>query len=82
MMVSDIKYAGLPNIIANEEVAPEYLQKDMKPQSIIEAIKKYIEFPEEHTKTRDALIGIKKSLGIKKPSLEMVNIIKNVTGIK
>jgi lipid-A-disaccharide synthase len=81
MMVSEIKYAGLPNILADKEVAPEYLQKDMKSQSITEAIKNYIEYPEEYMKTRDALAGIKESFGSIKPSLELTEIIKNCSGI-
>ncbi len=82
MLASNVKYAGLPNIIANEEVVPEYLQDEMKPQSIINTIKKYIEFPQEYTKVRNKLITIKESLGSRKPSVELTRIIKNVSNIQ
>lgn len=82
MMVSDIKYAGLPNIIADKEVVPELLQSKMKTQAIGEIVKRYIERPEVYTKTKNTLAGMKESLGSKKPSLEMTQIIKKIAGIQ
>jgi lipid-A-disaccharide synthase len=72
---------GLPNIIAGEEVVRELLQNDMTPQNIADSLREFIESPEKYTATVRKLVSLKKSLGSKKPSVEVTNLIKEIGGI-
>lgn len=81
IFVHEIKYVGLPNIIAGEGIVPECLQNEMTPESLVNTLKKYIESPDEYKNVREKLITIKEELGSKKPSEEVTRIIKRISGI-
>ncbi len=38
-----VKYLGMPNVLADKEVVPEFIQHRAKPSSIIQAVRRLIE---------------------------------------
>lgn len=80
-LISNISHVGLPNIIAGKEVAVELIQNDMTPEKLISLLQEYVESPNKYKATVIKLVSLKKSLGSKKPSIEVTSIIKRITGI-
>ncbi len=80
-LIKGLTHIGLPNIIAGEEVAKELLQNDMTPEKIAGSLQEFIESPDKYKATVKKLVSLKESLGSKKPSIEVTNIIKRITGI-
>ena len=79
--ISNISHVGLPNIIAGEEVAVELIQNNMTPEKIAGSLQEFIESPDKYKATVEKLVSLKESLGSKKPSIEVTNIIKKIAGI-
>ena len=42
-LVVKVKYLGMPNVLADKEVVPEFIQHRAKPSSIIQAVRRLIE---------------------------------------
>lgn len=76
LLLRNLKYIGLPNIIASDEIVPEYLQKNMTSEKLAEALKSYIDNPEKYRNVKKRLFDLKEKLGIKKPSKEVTKIIR------
>lgn len=57
------RFKGLVNLIAGEEVVPEYLQDNASPERLSETAIEYLEFPEKAAATRRRLAGIGEMLG-------------------
>jgi lipid-A-disaccharide synthase len=74
----NIKFIGLPNIVAGEKIVPECIQKDVSPKVLYEAMKPFIDSREFAGKTREKLAGLKHLLGSKKPSEEMARVIRDI----
>lgn len=79
--IKGLSHVGLPNIIAGEEVARELLQYDMTMENIVSSLQEFIESPEKYKATVQKLVSLKESLGSKKPSVEVTNIIRRISGI-
>lgn len=77
--IKGLTHVGLPNIIAGEEVARELLQYDMTTENIVSSLQEFIESPEKYKATVQRLVSLKESLGSKKPSVEVTNLIKQLT---
>lgn len=72
---------GLPNIILEQDLLPEYVQDQVTPQSIKEMILSYINNPEKSNRTRAELTKLKALLSDKVASKEMVQITKKLLKI-
>ncbi|WP_456059640.1 lipid-A-disaccharide synthase [Brachyspira pilosicoli] len=62
---TNIKYVGMPNVMLNEEAAPELLQRDCNPNAISSHIIKYLTDKEYYDKTSSNLIRVRELLGDK-----------------
>lgn len=82
LFIRSLKYIGLPNILANDSIVPELIQNNMKADSLVRAVGKYIENPLVYNRTKQALSALKKELGGKITSLELLKIIKTMAHVK
>ena len=64
-LLTNIKYIGMPNVMLNEEAAPELLQSDCNPNAITSHIMKYLADKEYYKKTSDNLMKVRDMLGEK-----------------
>ena len=64
-ILTNIKYIGMPNVMLNEEAAPELLQSDCNPNAITSHIIKYLTDKEYYKKVSDNLIRVRDMLGEK-----------------
>lgn len=58
-----LNYLGLPNLIMDREIAPEFLQKDMNSKNITTALKKLLYDSEEKNRIKNDYKALKESLG-------------------
>jgi lipid-A-disaccharide synthase len=58
----DLDYFSLVNIVAGEEVVPELLQSEVRPERIAEEVNKLLE-PERYARTVEGLRAVRKKLG-------------------
>ena len=70
-----IKYAGLANLIVNDEVMPEFLQNDATPENICQ---KAIYMLDHLERYQDELQKVRKWLGNKGASKRTANIAINM----
>lgn len=77
-LLTNIKYVGMPNVLLNEEAAPELLQNDCNPNAITSYIMKYLTDKEYYKKVSTNLLRVRDTLG-KKNVLERIakEIIKS-----
>jgi lipid-A-disaccharide synthase len=68
---------GLPNIIAGEGIVPECIQDDAVAPNLARQLGRFIDEPAVYDTTVGRLISLRENLGEKKPSEEMVRILKN-----
>ena len=73
-----IPYIGLPNIISQEIVVPECIQKDATPVSIAGALEPFLQDHSYYRSTVSKLISIRNHLGAHQPSEELVRIIRTI----
>jgi lipid-A-disaccharide synthase len=52
-LVVTVKYLGMPNVLANKEVVPEFIQHQAKPKGIVKAVKELM----EKTKARARMVA-------------------------
>jgi lipid-A-disaccharide synthase len=52
-LVVNVKYLGMPNLLANKEVVPEFIQHRAKPHAIVKAVQPLI----EKANARDRMIS-------------------------
>ena len=64
-LLTNIKYVGMPNVLLNEEAAPELLQNDCNPNAITSYIIKYLTDKEYYTKISSNLLRVRDTLGEK-----------------
>jgi len=69
----NVKYVGLPNIIANEEVVPEFIQGDLNPDKIADFIYKALSDENKY-------IAIKDKLEKVVMKIQNENILDNIAG--
>jgi lipid-A-disaccharide synthase len=56
-------FKGLVNLIAREEIVPEYLQREATPESLSQAALEFLQNSEKVSKMRSRLSGIREKLG-------------------
>ena len=64
-LLTNIKYVGMPNVLLNEEAAPELLQNDCNPNAITSHIIKYLTDKEYYKKVSNNLLRVRETLGEK-----------------
>lgn len=64
-LLTDGKYAGLPNIIADKEVAPEFMQYDFIPQRVADTAIELLEDKTRLENIKRELAGVRAKLGEK-----------------
>lgn len=64
-LLTNIKYVGMPNVMLNEEAAPELLQSDCNPNAITSHIIKYLTDKEYYKETSGNLTRVRDMLGEK-----------------
>lgn len=64
-LLTNIKYVGMPNVMLNEEAAPELLQSDCNPNAITSHIIKYLTNKEYYKETSGNLTRVRDMLGEK-----------------
>ena len=78
----DIKWIGLPNIIAQKSIVPELIQDDATALSLAAVFENWISDSDEYGAISGALAKLRWSLGEKKASVELAKIIKRVSGLE
>ena len=61
--IATVKWATMPNILANEEVFPEFIQNDATPETISRAALELLQDESRRTKIKSLLVKIVSSLG-------------------
>jgi lipid-A-disaccharide synthase len=61
--IATVKWATMPNILANEEVFPEFIQNAATPESISSAALELLQDESRRTKIKSQLTTIVSSLG-------------------
>lgn len=64
-LLTNIKYVGMPNVMLNEEAAPELLQSNCNPNAITSHIIKYLTNKEYYKETSGNLTRVRDMLGEK-----------------
>lgn len=64
-LLTNIKYVGMPNVMLNEEAAPELLQSDCNPNAITSHIIKYLTDKEYYREASGNLTRVRDMLGEK-----------------
>lgn len=77
LMIRYIKYAALPNIIANKEVIKEFIQHKAKPELIANEALSLLHNTVKRGKMIEELKGIREKLGDKIASQEVARIIND-----
>jgi lipid-A-disaccharide synthase len=71
-----IPYIGLPNIIAGEAIVPECIQEQAEPANLALTLERFIVSPKLFNTTVAKLVALREKLGEKKPSCEVMEILK------
>src|SRR3989442_15830892 len=53
--IDSVRYAALPNILADAEIVPEYLQQRMTPKAMAQTVAALLADPERRTEMETAL---------------------------
>lgn len=70
-----VKYAGLPNLVAGKEIAPEFIQSGFKPARVAAAALDFLKNPDKMQKARDDMQDVRKKLGEKGATARAARII-------
>ena len=62
-LMANVRFAGLPNLIADREIAIEYLQRDFKPEYVAETALEFLANQLTLEKKRHEMEEVKKALG-------------------
>ncbi len=73
-----LDFVGLPNIIMNKQVVPEFLQKEVNFQTLSQSIDYYLSEGEHHQKLKEDIDSIRKNIGNKSASEEVSKLIRLV----
>jgi lipid-A-disaccharide synthase len=76
-----VDHIGLPNIIANERIVPEYIQHDATPEALAESTLRYLRDPEHRAQTRKRLESVKDALGSPGASARTADLVLETAGL-
>lgn len=74
---SEFSHIGLPNIMSSREVAKEFIQFDLKPQSLADEVSKLIDDVPYFEDRASRSAELQNSFGGKAPSQELIPIIRS-----
>ena len=57
------EYIGLPNLLSNKQIVPEFIQNEATPENVSAALLKVLEDPEEHNRVSELLGDALSKLG-------------------
>ncbi len=77
----DIRWIGLPNIVAQKTVVPELIQDAATPEALAAVFENWLSNNTEYARVSGELANLRGSLGAKKPSLELAAIIRKCARI-
>lgn len=80
MLIRNLSYIGLPNIVAQDSIVPECIQSGMTSETLVQHMRTFIEDPVYYKYTVKKLVALKEKLGSKKPSVEVTRTIRTVAG--
>jgi lipid-A-disaccharide synthase len=75
-----IRFIGLPNIVAGEEIVPERIQAGASPSGLADALRQFVLDQKRYEAAAAALRAIKEKLGDRRPSEVMADRILRVCG--
>jgi lipid-A-disaccharide synthase len=58
-----VPYIGMVNLIAGREVAPELIQGDAEPETVADALQRFLDDPARRERARADLAGVRETLG-------------------
>jgi lipid-A-disaccharide synthase len=76
-----IKRIGLPNIVLDQDILPELIQKDLIPENIFRKAEQILSDAKYRDGIRKDLSRLRSLLADKKTSVEMLRLIKTLLGI-
>jgi lipid-A-disaccharide synthase len=68
-------YKGLVNLIAGEEIVPEYMQDEATPEALSQAALKYLGRPDQASAMKSRLAGIREQLGARRASEAVAEVV-------
>jgi lipid-A-disaccharide synthase len=76
-----VDHIGLPNIIANERIVPEFIQQDATPEALAEATLKHLRDPAYRAQTKQNLLAVRQALGTPGASARTAALILKTAGL-
>ena len=76
-----IKRIGLPNIVLNKDLLPEFIQDQATPDNLYSKTLELLAEPERLSEIRHELHSLKQVLGHKKTSDEMLKVVGEMLSI-
>ncbi len=76
-----IKRIGLPNIVLDQDLLPEMVQKDVNPENIHRRAMEFLDNPELTVAVKQELAKLRHLLGDKQTSLQMLSIVRKMLKI-
>ncbi len=73
-----IKWIGLPNIILNDSVIPEFIQQQANPEAISSRIRYFLQNPGEYRQMKQKLEKLHQMLGKKSASEEVTHLLEDM----
>jgi lipid-A-disaccharide synthase len=70
-----IEHVAMANLIAGEEVVPELLQNDARPDNIVTELNRILDSPEDRRRMVEGLTLIRKKLGGQGASLRAARLL-------
>jgi lipid-A-disaccharide synthase len=74
-LVVKVKHLGMPNVLADKEIVPEFIQHHAKPRAIADAVRRLIDQPERRSEMVSNFDKIISSLGRTGASMEAARVI-------
>ena len=76
-----VEHIGLPNIVADDRVVPEFIQNDATPEALAEAALKYLRDPAYRARTKEHLSKVKQALGDPGASSRTAELVLATAGL-
>ena len=81
-LLVDVPYIGLPNLILEEEIVPEFLQKEIKAESIAQAGLQILSSPAKQAQIKEKLEQVVTELGAGGATKRVAEMVLDVGGVK
>ncbi len=74
-MIIDVAHIGLVNIVAGKRLVPELVQKDLTPQTMADAMARFLDDPAYYQEVRNGLSNIRTRLGEEGASARAASVV-------